>query len=114
MLVSTVRGFFRRIFNVDELERELIEERLFLSRPQRIVPVTITIDSGNTSGTAAHPSGFSGGAGGIVFAIPILKRSLGSATEFWISSDGSHNPVEITLDQDPEATVEFDVILVSI
>ena len=122
MLVSTLRGYFRRIFRVEELIEEirerLVDEERFLSsgttaNPGRVARINVTIGSTDTLVDVSYPEHLLShvGAGSLFAAITPVLGDMGSATHAWIDVADSEGDFSVRVDAAPGKSVELSLLL---
>ena len=114
MLISTVRGFFRRIFRVDQLVEELVDQQKFYSRPEMIASTELLfLSPGTDSKTIPIPEGFDDTFGVSYVVLPMFQSELGNANHAWIDYDES--PI-LRIDQtlEPGDPIKFVALFIRV
>lgn len=112
MLVSTVKGFFRRIFRVEEL----VKEEGFLSlgtaaSPGRVARLNVMMGSTDTLVDVSYPDHLLSNAGSLFVAITPILGDMGNATHAWIDGPDSEGDFSLRVDAAPGKPVEFGLLL---
>ena len=126
MLVSTVRGFFRRIFRVEDLIEEMREKLIIdqkfatfgtFERPGAIAQVNVAFTSTDTEMDVVYPPQLRRGpeagiAGTNVAVITPVLGDMGDATHAYIGDPPGPGDFGVYLDAAPGKSVVLSLLLV--